>query len=327
MKGNITEDNCKQALFDYAMEHYTEEDSEKAMDQFPYAIEGTPEEVAWKDFIDWFIMEYKQPKTGRTIAEEFAEKMPLDPELKKKLLQMTQIHSSTFKVVENKKDIIQVVDINRGKQYTIQLIQPDRNKYRKGRVIDGRIHPWGEVYRFAGAFVVRSMPEDYGFITEQMTKQIMKRMFDKETGKLENIVVNQHTRTSAMLNKYPFQWIDGIAKVLGIDVKMLKDDKIRQIVSTVTANPRKIIENLPQKCQKAMNEVLQEGGIMRYGSLAKNYDDEIDFWWNEHPPKSTLGLLRLHGLLYVGKLPMNGKLVKVAFVPKDLRESLVVNVK
>lgn len=208
------------------------------------------------------------------------------------------------------------------KNYSVKIFEKrNMDNFVKGSMIKGRIHPWENVYRFAGIQNIKIGPENLGLIFENQVEHMMKCMFDKEIEKFESILVSHHTKTSALLNKYPFQWIDGMAQALGINVKMLKDDKIREIVNIVTTNPRKIIEKLPQQCQEAMNTVLQEGGIVRYGTLAKKYDDEIDFWWNEQPPKSTLGLLRLHSLLYVGKMPMNGRLVKVALIPKDLREN------
>ena len=60
---------------------------------------------------------------------------------------------------------------------------------------------------------------------------------------------------------------------------------------------------------------------MKYGKL-KNYDDEITFWWNEDPPNSTIGILRLKALLAVGKMPLAGRMYRVALIPSDIRDDL-----
>jgi hypothetical protein len=62
--------------------------------------------------------------------------------------------------------------------------------------------------------------------------------------------------------------------------------------------------------------------ILRYGVLAKQFSDEIGMWWNEKPPKSDIGLLRLHGLVVVGRMSSPRRLYKVAVVPVELRAQI-----
>ncbi len=52
-------------------------------------------------------------------------------------------------------------------------------------------------------------------------------------------------------------------------------------------------------------------------------EEEDSYWWKTEPPISTIGILRLHVLLFVGKAEIGGRMYRVAVVPKDIREELV----
>ena len=79
---------------------------------------------------------------------------------------------------------------------------------------------------------------------------------------------------------------------------------------------------IPKKSREALKLVLDNGGFVKYGKL-KSYDDEITFWWSDDPPTSTIGVLRLNALLVVGRIPMAGRMHKVALIPVDIRDELL----
>ena len=57
-------------------------------------------------------------------------------------------------------------------------------------------------------------------------------------------------------------------------------------------------------------------------SLSEELADDADGWfWNEAPPTSILGRLRLHGLAFVGRSATAGR--RAVVVPRELREPLV----
>ena len=60
---------------------------------------------------------------------------------------------------------------------------------------------------------------------------------------------------------------------------------------------------------------------MKYGQL-KDYDDDMDFFWKEGKPVSTIGMLRQKGLMVVGKMVFSDRQFKVAFIPVEIREGL-----
>ena len=128
---------------------------------------------------------------------------------------------------------------------------------------------------------------------------------------------------STGLNKFKISRINAVSKTLGISKKDVKKDKIDQIVSRLTTELDKVIDKLPPESKEALKLVMDEGGWIKYNKLSNEYGDENDsYFWETEPPTSTIGMLRLHGLLFVGKAGIGGRMYKVAVVPKDIRKGL-----
>lgn len=310
----IDENNFKQVLFEYTMEKYEnklDEFYDKFFDEFPYDYKGISDELHFKNFIDWLMIEKKLPETGKTIVEEFVCQHPeLNEEMKQKLLNMKNVISSEFVVLSKNKLELTLKDRKTGNLYPARLYS-NVSGIGRNTLIIGRIHPFGTFYRFAGAFISHNSP----MILD--TDVLMNAFEDRSIEQAESIVLAPYAKLTAILNKYPFQWVDGICDELGIDVKEKKDVKVKLIANMLQSNIKEIIAAIPQKSKEALNLILNNGGFLQYGKL-KAYDDEISFWWNENPPKSTIGILRLKGILAVGKMPIAGRMYKVAVIPKDI---------
>jgi len=68
----------------------------------------------------------------------------------------------------------------------------------------------------------------------------------------------------------------------------------------------------------------EDGLVMKYNKLSSEYREENDnYFWETEPPTSTVGIFRVHGLLFVGKTVIGGRIYKVAVVPKDIRTGIV----
>ena len=78
-EAKITEDNCKQKLFDYTMQHYSHELIDASL-ECPYNTEDLSHDFAVKEVLEWFMSEVVQPTTGKTIVREFVEKSANDME-------------------------------------------------------------------------------------------------------------------------------------------------------------------------------------------------------------------------------------------------------
>lgn len=321
----ITEDNCKQVLLVYAMQRYPQE-MENTIPECPYNLGGLDSELAFTEFAEWFISERIQPSTGKTVVMEFVEKYEglMESGLEEKLLQLAAMSYGEFEVIETDDTYVLLVDITNGTRYIVKLFDEDRAIFKVGRIIRGRIHPWGDVYRFAGIIHTELSDEEVarrlGLITQGMVDSLMGQ-YDKNMIKnAESIVINQKSTLSSVLNKYPAQWVDGICKALGIAVKGDKREKVKLIVAEYQSREIQVIlEGLPLQC-KALKLVLEKGGWVKYSQLKSRFDDEITRGWDEDPPKSTIGIIRLHALLIVGKMGISGRMYKIAVVPLELRE-------
>ncbi|HID19955.1 MAG TPA: hypothetical protein EYP28_03305 [Methanophagales archaeon] len=322
----ITEDNCKQVLLVYAMQHYPQE-MENTIPDCPYNLGGLNSELAFTEFAEWFISERIQPSTGKTVVREFVEKYEgiMESGLKEKLLQLEAMSYGEFEVIETDDTYVLLLDITNGTRYIVKLFDENRAIFKVGRIIRGRIHPWGEVYRFAGIIHTELSDEEVarrlGLITQGMVDSLMGQYDKNMIKKAESIILSQKSTLSSVLNKYPAQWVDGICKALGIAVKGDKREKVKLIVAKYQSREIQVIlEGLPLRCKEALKLVLEKGGWVKYSQLKSRFDDEITRGWAEDPPKSTIGIIRLHALLIVGKMGISGRMYKIAVVPLELRE-------
>lgn len=314
----VDEKNFKRVLWEYAFKKYgkgVEEFYEKFFDEFPYDFDGLDGELHFKNFVDWLIIEKALPDTGKTIVEEFIDEHPeLDVEMKQKLSRMKNVVNSEFVVLSKDGLSLKIKDRKSDKLYKV-LLYSTNPAVGINTLIRGRIHPFGESYRFAGAFMSYNSPMilDPGILMDFYNQKRIKEA--------ESIILSANTELGAILNKYPVQWVNGICNAFSIDASGRKGDKTKKIMEHLNAHLPSILTGLSEKSRSALRRVLSKGGVVKYGEL-KEYDDEIPFWWDNEPPTSTIGVLRLNGLLAVGRMPGGGRLYTVALIPKYIRESL-----
>ncbi len=140
----------------------------------------------------------------------------------------------------------------------------------------------------------------------------------------EMVQLSPDTTLSAALNKCPAEWIDAICKAIGVrwDVKR---EKIHGIVERLTDADGlgRLVGSLSEECRGALVFVLERGGWVKYGQLSRRAGREDGgFFWTRSPPRTVIGVLRLHGLLFVGRSGLGGRTYKVAVVPRELRPLL-----
>lgn len=327
-EAKITEDNCKQKLFDYTMQHYLHELAD-ASQECPYNTEELSHDFAVKEVLEWFMSEVVQPSTGKTIVREFVEKSANDIEtgLKQKLLQLEEMFKGEFKIIATDNVHVILEDTSSGERYKVKLFEENRAVYTAGRVVRGRIHPWGNVYRFAGIVQVSKTDEELArgmdLATSGLVDSLVKQYKTDRIKEAESITINPKSTISSVLNKYPARWVDGTCIALGLSVKSKKNEKVKSIQELLTSDAiQGILEHLPPRCVEALKFVVERGGWVKYSQLSSRFDDEMDFSWDEHPPTSVIGILRLHALLLVGKMGIGGRMYKIAVVPSVLRNEI-----
>jgi len=101
-----------------------------------------------------------------------------------------------------------------------------------------------------------------------------------------------------------------------------KVELVELIIAELTDpdNLARIVTKLNDEEQDALRHVLAEGGTMAWRDFDARYDNDLDEspYWNWHTPKTTMGRLRLRGLLV--EATVEGELLVV--VPADLRQEL-----
>jgi hypothetical protein len=130
-------EDIKQAILDYAMENYSEEELRRAYPEFPYTSAGLSDELASRDFVDWFILERIQPSTGKTIVREFAEKSTLSPEVRERIIRMENVRFGEYEILDMAEETetyeFYVIVRDRGNElYEVLVPKEDVAKYRKG---------------------------------------------------------------------------------------------------------------------------------------------------------------------------------------------------
>jgi hypothetical protein len=314
----IDEESYKGILFDYAVEKYGErfqEFHDEFYDEFPYKLADAPDDLYLENFVAWLVFEKPIPATGKTIVEEFVDQHPdMDEELKQKLLRTQDVVSSRFVILSKKGLKLKLKDQRARESYGV-VLDHDNPRLSPNSLVTGRIHPFGNIFKFLGVFFIQQSPLilDPGVLMEQFN--------ESSIADAEKITLHRRSKMTAILNKYPFQWVDGICDRLGLSTKGKKNIKVKDIASKVSSDLASILESIPVKSREALKLVLDNGGYVRYSKL-KGFDDEVTFWWQEEPPTSTIGLLRLNALLAVGKMPASGRMYKVALIPVDIRDDL-----
>ena len=306
-------------LYDYCGKKYSKKEMtdylNKLGEKIPYHLEGIDQDNFIRNFMDWFVLERIIPETGKLLTDSYVKEHPeLDEKTKQKILNTKNIIASEFVVIAKEGLNLKLKNRENGNYYPVTQVS-NNPQIQANTIILGRIFPWGEIYRFAGVMALAYTPMI-------LDSDIMKHHYEKkEIERAENILLSQSAKLTAILNKYPFQWVDGICEVLSIETGGRKNEKAKNIADKLIGEIATIINKLPEKSKEALALILKNGGFVRY-SLLKEYDDELSWWWNNHPPKSTIGLLRLHGLIVVGKMPQGTKLFRTALIPKDVKEQI-----
>ncbi|MCE8425549.1 MAG: hypothetical protein J5U17_07195 [Candidatus Methanoperedens sp.] len=312
----INEENVNQAIFEYANKIYGKRSKElfqRYVDEFPEKDVELPDEKWRNNFLAWLFFEKMLPETGLTIAEEFAKNTPdLSPEMKENVLRMKNIIRSRFIVISKKDLFLKIKDMKRDEVYKVKLHAA--SPVYPNCVITGRIHPFGDHYRFAGVFSMSISPLI-------LDPDVLMNAYENDgLKKIESIPLRQGSSLQSILNKYPAHWIDWMSKHYGLKER-LKKEKIQGIENKIVNDLPQIILNLPEKSKETLAFCIKQGGFVKYGQL-KEYDDDMDFFWKEGKTLSTIGMLRQKGLMVVGKMVFGDRRFKVAFIPNEIREGL-----
>jgi len=131
------------------------------------------------------------------------------------------------------------------------------------------------------------------------------------------------SRTSliAALGRCPAEWIDAMVQTWNRPAGALKRDKIRDLSAFLMSRGESVLPGrLTRSERQALQRLIDAGGQILYGRLEREFGDESedDYWWTVQPPSSTIGRLRLKGVLYVGRVLRKTRWFATALIPYDL---------
>lgn len=128
------------------------------------------------------------------------------------------------------------------------------------------------------------------------------------------------------LRRIPVEWLNAIAARYNAPAARLRPERTK-VVTALLDDPHHLGAALAAEtgdAREALAFVLARGGWCKIQLLTRRFGDQEGdgFWWDELPPTSTVGRLRVLGLLYVGRAHVDGRRYKVAVIPAGLREPL-----
>jgi len=329
----VTENNALQLLTDYVLWKYGEQEIMNLQDECTFELNffGGDQEMVYKQILLWLMFERKDPQTGKLAIEEFVEKFVKDKnknDLAKRLLNIKNITKDVFLILGNKDDIVFLEDSHK-KKFNVRIPKEQVGLFVPGRFVEGRIYPWGkgDLYRFASIAIMRKSHKEImsgmGLIT---TPDEVMDWYEKNFKEnAESIIISRNSSLQSILNKLPPEWINAICANLGIKKTGKMGEKVKRITSVllVPARLQGIIRTLPKNSFEVLKLIKQNGGMMRYSDLVKRFNgDDFGLWWERNPPKTHIGILRIHGLLMVVKIPKGERLYKTAMIPKEIMEKI-----
>lgn len=174
-------------------------------------------------------------------------------------------------------------------------------------------------------------------LTTQLTDEFVRYLSEQWRADEENKSINVDLPLAAALTSLPAIWADAACRAHRIHLRGRARHDRRSKVSALLAHLNdatvlaRCVRDLPTHARAALRRIIDNGGWMRLHDLTRDFGGmEGDGWfWDEDPPRSSLGELRRRALLFIGKTGMTklgkpGKRAfKVAVVPADLRQAII----
>jgi hypothetical protein len=173
-------------------------------------------------------------------------------------------------------------------------------------------------------------------LTTELTDEFVRYLSEQWRADEENKAINVDLTLAAALAALPAIWADAACRAHHIHLRGRGRHDRRAKVSALLAHLNdakamaRCVRDLPPHSRAALRRIIDNGGWMRLQDLTRDFGSmEGDGWfWDEAPPRSSLGELRRRALLFIGKtgttkLGKPGKRAfKVAVVPADMRHAL-----
>lgn len=132
------------------------------------------------------------------------------------------------------------------------------------------------------------------------------------------------------LRQIPVEWLNAATTVHGLPPTKRRPEREKALAAALKdpVRLRRALAAESADVRACLQSLLDAGGWCKLQALTKRFgSQEPDgFFWDEQPPTSAVGRLRVLGLAFVGRAVVGGKRYKVAVIPEDLRALLVAEI-
>ncbi len=179
--------------------------------------------------------------------------------------------------------------------------------------------------------------DDGDALSFEMTEEFTRFIGDRWRAQQDSKPISASVSLASAVHRMPAQWLDAACAMHRINLRgearssrRAKADALFSRLTSMDHLARCVLD-MPPYARAALRRVLESGGSMRLSALVRDFGDMTgDGWfWDEQPPKSSLGELRRRALLFVGKSSLSKtstattrRTFKIAVVPSELREPL-----
>lgn len=167
-----------------------------------------------------------------------------------------------------------------------------------------------------------------GLLGPSMVENLVRAQMDAMKAEQEWRPLPPREGLGPLLRDLPVVWLDAIWQALGLgpDRPRRRKERERTIARHLAAEgivAEVVGERLSMQERRLLAFLLQRGGKAPAADVARRFgNDGSDGWfWNEEPPTSVLGQVRLHGLAFVG-VSDGAPGTRTVLVPQELREGL-----
>ena len=314
----ITEDNFLKLVINWTL-LVQQDDFWKHWKECPYDTNLEDESHAVDRACIWYTMERINPQTNVTPLEKFIDTFVSDQDLAAKFLQTKNPIYDEFDIIRMETDNrVTAVASSTGKAYVVRM-GGKISRIFPTMIFEGYICPWESdgTYRSIGIIRFRYPYQSTKFLKSLLS---LRKLIDKDVNKIASVYITPNITISAYLNKQAVILSKIMGQALGIELPR-KAERIKAISAALRndANLYAGISAVEAKC--LANILCAPKGFVRYGILKKKFGDDDFKIRNTKEIKTTIGKLRLKGLILAGKIMINGRAYKAVVVPAEVRRS------
>lgn len=292
----------------------------------PWSTDDLGPELLTRQIVCYWGIDRIDPATQTTPLRRWVDEKVADPRLREALLWSEHPRAVEFILREYRPDGTALAqDTADGRLYTIRSSSEHQRRASPGSRVATHLQPWGAEWRFIGVSQIHlppGIPVDPELRTEVDVDALLARFLAGAAQKIDDGLLRTGSPLPALLARYPSEWVDRIAVAVRAPPRAVKRDRIRSIASVLEGPGLDgVLDSLAPSGRELLRTVLAHGGMVprnRSGPFAPPAGGEE--FWASASPRSAAEILRVHGLLFYGRLALtNRRLRRMAMVPASLR--------